>query len=75
MGATASPYLSAAQYRTSPPPKGDVIGSSIAGVLSAIFGLCCALVLLRWCRRRRFYKKVRGLPVGDAVLGGSTLSS
>mmetsp|Transcript_19413 Transcript_19413/g.65096 ORF Transcript_19413/g.65096 Transcript_19413/m.65096 type:complete len:165 (+) Transcript_19413:1285-1779(+) len=37
----------------------DIVGSTIAGVISGVFGLCCALVLLRWCRRRRFYKKVQ----------------
>jgi len=34
-------------------------GDVVVGLVSGLAGLCCALVLLRWCRRRRFYKKVR----------------
>jgi len=34
-------------------------GDVVVGLVSGLAGLCCALVLLRWCRRRRFYKKVQ----------------
>jgi len=50
-----APTIAASIRRMAP----DIVGSTIAGVISGVFGLCCALVLLRWCRRRRFYKKVQ----------------
>jgi hypothetical protein len=38
---------------------GGKLGSSVASGLSGVLALCFCLVCVRWCRRRRFYKKVR----------------